>query len=148
VLTSRDERAISISGTTLKVYVYMLKAGRPVGVREVQRALGFKSPSTALYHISKLVDHGLAVKEGDGYRAISTSSISTLVMFKRLGRLMVPRLFFYAIFFTISTILFSITALLTNTLFSFSGLFALIMCILASAFMWIETIRLWKRGLT
>ena len=145
---SRDERATSITGTTLRVYVYMLKMARPVGVREVQRAMGFKSPSTALYHISKLLDQGLVVKDGDGYKALSTSSITTLAMFKRMGRILVPRLLFYAVFFTVATALFISVSLTTSFLFSFPGIFALIIGLLASIFMWIETIRLWRRGLT
>jgi len=143
----KNNDGISITGTTLRVYVYMLKMARPVGVREVQRAMGFKSPSTALYHISKLLDQGLVVKDGDGYKAITTSSISTLTMFQRMGRLLVPRLLFYAVFFTIAAILFTFMINI-DQLLSFPGIFALMICLLAALFMWIETIRLWRKGLT
>lgn len=143
----KSNDATSITGTTLRVYIYMLKMARPVGVREIQRAMGFKSPSTALYHISKLLDQGLVVKDDDGYRAIATSSISMLTMFQKMGRLLVPRLLFYAVFFTIAFILF-IFMIDVNQLSSFPGAFALIICILAAIFMWIETARLWRRGLT
>ena len=39
-----DEKAkieYELRGKTLKVYLYVLKQGKPVGVREVQRELGF-----------------------------------------------------------------------------------------------------------
>lgn len=59
-----------LGGTALQVYLYMLLRGDRVGVREVQRALGFRSPSTARHHLERLVALGLAVKTGDGYAAI------------------------------------------------------------------------------
>jgi len=55
-----------LKGKTLRVYYYMLLAGRAVGIREVQRKLGFSSPSVAAYHLDKLVELGLAKKEVKG----------------------------------------------------------------------------------
>jgi predicted DNA-binding transcriptional regulator len=54
-----------LKGKTLKVYMYMVKKKEPVGIREVQRDLGFSSPSVANYHIDKLV--GLALADQDKY---------------------------------------------------------------------------------
>ena len=48
--SAEDEKAkieFELRGKTLKVYLYVLKQGKPVGVREVQRELGFSSPSVA-----------------------------------------------------------------------------------------------------
>lgn len=46
-----------LKGKTLLVYMHILKAGHEtVGVREVQRTLGFSSPSVAAYHLQKLQD--------------------------------------------------------------------------------------------
>lgn len=59
-----------LGGTALQVYLYMLLRGDRVGVREVQRALGFRSPSTARHHLERLVALGLAVKTEDGYIAV------------------------------------------------------------------------------
>jgi hypothetical protein len=53
-----------LKGKTLKVYMYMVKK-EPLGIREVQRELGFSSPSVANYHIDKLV--GLALADQDKY---------------------------------------------------------------------------------
>ncbi|RLF18945.1 MAG: hypothetical protein DRJ68_06535 [Thermoprotei archaeon] len=143
-----SEGKTELSGTTLRVYIYMLKASKPVGVREVQRAMGFKSPSTALYHITKLLDQGLVVKDEDGYRAIGSSSVSSLLMFKRIGRVLVPRFLFYAVFFTSATAMFTALSLIYEGLRGFPWIFALAMCLIASAIMWIETFRLWRRGVT
>jgi len=52
-----------LKGKTLKVYWYMLQQpSRSVGVREIQRALRFSSPSVALHHLEKLEDLGLVQK--------------------------------------------------------------------------------------
>ena len=54
-----------LKGKTLQVYLYMVKKKEAVGVREVQRDLGFSSPSVANYHIEKLVE--LALVSQDEY---------------------------------------------------------------------------------
>ena len=54
-----------LKGKTLKVYMCMVKKKEPVGIREVQRDLGFSSPSVANYHIDMLV--GLALADQDKY---------------------------------------------------------------------------------
>ena len=59
-----------LTGTGLRAYLALLKAGRPVGVRELQRMLGLSSPSTARHHLERLVQLGLAVREPEGYRAL------------------------------------------------------------------------------
>ncbi|MDI9619333.1 MAG: winged helix-turn-helix domain-containing protein [Candidatus Nezhaarchaeota archaeon] len=147
MLMAEGREETAISGTTLRVYIYMLKSAKPVGVREVQRAMGFRSPSTASYHISKLVEHGLAARDGDGYKALSNSSLAPLLMFQRVGRIMVPRLLFYAVFFTAATAFFLALCPL-DRLMLFPENFTLMLCLLASAFMWAEAVRLWRRGLT
>lgn len=57
----------SLSNTTLRVYRYIYKQGRPVGVHDVQKGLGLSSPSVAHYHIRKLIEQGLAREESGGY---------------------------------------------------------------------------------
>jgi len=57
----------SVQGTTLKVYRFIYMQGHPVGVREIQERLGMASPSTAHYHIQKLLEGGLVREEGSGY---------------------------------------------------------------------------------
>lgn len=65
---SKDEEAFleaELRGKTLRVYWYLLKHGgeHPIGVREVQRSLGFSSPSVALHHLEKLRDLKLLDKK-------------------------------------------------------------------------------------
>ena len=56
-----------LRGTTLEVYHFILKSGKPIGVREVQRALNLSSPSLAVYHMSKLEEAGLLKRENGDY---------------------------------------------------------------------------------
>jgi hypothetical protein len=63
-----DERAdYVLKGTTLRVYRCLYRAGTPMGIHDVQRALKLSSPSVAEYHIKKLVRAGLARADQNGY---------------------------------------------------------------------------------
>ena len=63
-----DERAdYVLKGTTLRVYRCLYRAGTPLGIHDVQRALKLSSPSVAEYHIKKLVRAGLAKPDQNGY---------------------------------------------------------------------------------
>lgn len=89
-----------LRGLTLKVYRFILKNDRPVGIREVQRALNLSSPTLALYHMNKLEEAGFIKKERGGYVADRI----ILENFVRLRRILVPRNFFYTVFFVTSLI--------------------------------------------
>jgi len=56
-----------LKGTTLRVYRCLYRAGTPMGIHDVQRALKLSSPSAAEYHIKKLVRAGLAKEGQNGY---------------------------------------------------------------------------------
>ncbi len=83
-----------LKGTTLEVYRFLLKSSKPVGIRELQRALGLSSPSVATYHLSKLEDAGLLKKEGGNYTVAKYLLENTV----KISRFLIPRYFFYAIF--------------------------------------------------
>ncbi len=136
-----------LAGSSLRVYLALLKAGRPLGVREVQRMVGFKSPSTAMYHLNKLVDLGYAVKAGDGYEACTRLDEGVLGLFERVGSLMVPRVLFYALFFTFSLLAFLLARAWLSVNEQLSFYYAVFASALASALMWLEAVRLWRRGL-
>lgn len=104
-MASSDAEDI-LRGKTLDVYRYVLKNRKPTGVREVQRALKFSSPRLAFYHLNKLEEAGLLKKGVDGYileRVVLQNSI-------RLRRLLIPRYFFYSMFF-ISALIIELTVL-------------------------------------
>lgn len=98
-----DSRDI-LRGLTLRVYRFILKNDRPVGIREVQRALNLSSPTLALYHINKLEEAGLIRKELEGYVA-DRIVLENLI---RLRRVLIPRNFFYAVFFITSLVILTV----------------------------------------
>jgi len=89
-----------LRGLTLKVYKFILSNDKPVGIREVQRALNLSSPTLALYHMNKLEETGFIKKELNGYVADRI----VLENFVRLRRVLIPRNFFYTVFFVTSLI--------------------------------------------
>ncbi len=143
-----EERAIEaeVRGTTLLVYYRLLSSpGKKIGVRELQRALRLSSPSVALYHLNKLVDLGLVVRDEDGnYSLAKEVKVGILKQFARLGRFMVPRFLLYSVFFTAMVITY--IALYEQTM-TMHNVIALIFGVLASAIFWYETWRLLKEKL-
>jgi DNA-binding Lrp family transcriptional regulator len=93
-----------LRGLTLKVYRFILKNDKPVGIREVQRALNLSSPTLALYHMNKLEEAGLIKKEFNGYVA-DRIILENLI---RLRRILIPRNFFYMIFLTTSLVMLAV----------------------------------------
>ena len=84
-------------GTTLNVYSYVVKQGKPVGPREVMRGSNLSSPSVAYWHLQKLENTGLLEKNAAGeYIVKEKTSISGHIW---IGRNLVPRLMCYSLFF-------------------------------------------------
>jgi DNA-binding transcriptional ArsR family regulator len=92
----------ALRGKAWKVYWLLLKSGRPLSVREVQKALHFSSPSVAQHHLEQLRELGLVEKQNVGghYFLVNEVKIGVLRHFVKLGKLLFPRYFFYAIFST------------------------------------------------
>jgi predicted DNA-binding transcriptional regulator len=127
-----------LKGKTLQVYMYMVKRKEPVGVREVQRDLSFSSPSVANYHIDKLVELALVSQDEYGrYYVVQKIQPGVLQAFVNIAGLAVPRLSFFAAFFT--TMLIAYVLLNYNDL----NIYAIGFAIAGSAAFWFETIRVW-----
>ncbi len=136
----REKVDFELRGKTLQVYLYLLKYGKAAGVREVQKELGFSSPSVAFHHLDKLV--GLGVVEKDEYeRYVLVKKVDSGILhsFVSLGGVTLPRLSFYAAFFT--TIAVAYIALNRSVL----DLYALVGTAGASAAFWYEAWRVWRR---
>jgi predicted DNA-binding transcriptional regulator len=132
-----------LKGKTLLVYWYLLQQStHAVGVREVQRALGFSSPSIAVHHLEKLQDLGLVRKKGTGEYALEEEvKVGILRFFTRMGRFLVPRYLFYSVLFL--TMLVAYLALcIVNQLAP--NLYVLIFGLTANVIFWFETFRLWR----
>jgi len=135
-----DESKEVLRGTTLEVYRFLLKSSKPVGIREVQRALNLSSSSVATYHLSKLEDAGLLKREAGGF----TVNKFLLENSIKINRFLVPRYFFYAIFaiavLLIELIVLKPTVLYREYVFSTlaTGIFVFFFCY--------ETVKTWVRG--
>ncbi len=90
-----EDRPDVLKGTTLRIYRFMFKAGRPLGVHEIQRGLGLSSPSVAHYHIRKLVSAGLVKEVEEGY-AVDKVVFENII---RVRRSFIPFQTTYLIFF-------------------------------------------------
>ena len=130
----------ALRGKTLTVYLYLLKHGKAIGVREIQKALGFSSPSVAFHHLDKLVELGVVEKdEYERYVLAKKVDVGILHSFVSIGGLTLPRLGFYAAFFT--TIAAAYVLLDKSSL----DLYAVIGTLGGSAVFWYEAWRVWRR---
>jgi len=136
-----DEKIVSeLKGNTLRVYWALLNSRDGVmGVRQLQRQLGFSSPTLAAYHLNKLENLELVVKERGDYRLVREIKVGVLKQFIKLGTFLLPRYVFYATFFTM-LLIFLLTQLKE---ISFCSVFALVLGILSTVILWYETIRVW-----
>ena len=138
-----DEKAkieYELRGKTLKVYLYVMRQGKPVGVREVQRELGFSSPSVAFHHMDKLTRLGIIEQDSMGnYVLTKKVDPGILQAFVNVGKFSLPRLGFYAVFFT------TVAAAYVVEDYSFLDLYALVGTVGAAAAFWFEATRLWRR---
>jgi predicted DNA-binding transcriptional regulator len=138
--TGKVER--ELKGKTLQVYVYMLKKKEPVGVREIQRDLNFSSPSVANYHIEKLVSLNVVSQDEYGrYFLAQKAQISVLESFVNVGGRTIPRMSFFAAFFT--TLLVAYVVLNLHSI----NIHAVGFAIAGAAAFWFETVRVWRRRL-
>lgn len=145
-LNAGDEMRLeyALRGKDWKVYWLLLKNSRSMSVREVQRALRFSSPSVAQHHLEQLRDLGLVKKEdvGGDYSLTSEVKIGVLRHFVKLGKLIFPRYFFYAVF---STTFYGIYLLTLRQSFSRENLFILMFGAIVSAIFWYEAARVWSQ---
>src|SRR4030066_878976 len=132
----------ALRGKAWKVYWFLLKNGNPASVREVQRALHFSSPSVANHHLEQLRELGLVEKQevGGHYVLVSQVKIGVLRHYVKLGKLLFPRYFFYAVFsnvFYVASLVFFLQDFSRENLFIIS--FGAIVC----GIFWYEAYRVW-----
>jgi hypothetical protein len=61
-LETEDE----LNTSTFHTYLYMIRAGKPVGPRDLMRGAKLSSPSVAYRNLQKLIDKGLVAKDDYG----------------------------------------------------------------------------------
>lgn len=132
-----------LKGKTLLVYWYLLQEPtHMVGIREVQRALGFSSPSIAVHHLEKLHDLGLVDKKGTGEYVLEEEvKVGILRLFAHMGRFIVPRYFFYSLLFTTMLATYLAVCVIAQI---FPSYYALIFGSIGTIVFWFETVKLWR----
>jgi predicted transcriptional regulator len=87
-IEDEDKLEYALRGKAWKVYWLLLKNGRPMSVREVQKALHFSSPSVAQHHLEQLKEMGLVQKQdvGGHYYLVSEVKIGVLRHFVKFGQ--------------------------------------------------------------
>jgi DNA-binding transcriptional ArsR family regulator len=127
-----------LRGNTLKVYMFLLKSpSASVGIREVQRALRFSSPTLAQYHLEKLRELGLVRKESVEYVLVSDVKVGVLRQFYRFGAVLVPRFVLYAVLFTV---MFGFLFLIVTEV-TLVAVYAFVLAGFAAAIFWYETVK-------
>jgi len=132
-----------LTGKTLLVYLYLLKSrGGTVGVREIQRKLGFSSPSVAIYHLAKLSSLGLVEKTNLGEYYIKREvKVGVLKFYTRLGNLLLPRYLFYT---TLFIAMLTYYLILYQSVWTTNKVVAVLFGALASAIFLYETVKIWR----
>jgi len=136
-----DQIASQLKGNTLRVYWILLQSSKnPAGPRDIQRRLGFSSPSLAVYHLEKLVELGLAEKVAGEYHLTKVIDVGVLKQFTKFGGLILPRHVLYA---TLWSTLFLFFLSQFKEL-NFYSLFALVFGLLGMVILWFEAFRIWR----
>lgn len=149
-LSSSDLAVIEsqLKGKTLQIYWHLLRdPGTSVGVRKVQRSLGFSSPSVAAHHLDKLLSLGLVEKTVRGEYIVNKEiKVGLLKFFSRMGKFLVPRHLFYAIWISTMFIIYIIiyNVVLYPPTGSVHNIAAIVFGVVTTIVLWLETIRLWR----
>ncbi len=137
----RDDEApveLLLGGQALRVYLELLLSREPLGVRELQRRLGFKSPSSAKHHLDRLVRLGLVAKTVDGrYRAIE-SRTSILSAYMMIAGSIVPRIIPIAAGLLAGIIAYVVVS------FPYTDWIPVGLALVGDLFLWFEGIRMFK----
>lgn len=86
-----------LEGITLRVYLYAVKKGAPVGPRDAMKGAHLSSPSVAYRHLEKLEDLGLLKKNDYGEYLLMRKA--QLGGYSWLGRWLVPKMLVYSLVF-------------------------------------------------
>ncbi len=138
-LSDKDSTDI-LKGTALDIYRFMLRNPKPIGIRELQRALKLSSPSVAQYHLSRLEREGFVKKELGNY-VINRIILESCV---KISRFLVPKYLFYSVFAAMVLVI-ELSFLRPDVLTQeyFFSTFAI--CIFLVVFCY-ETVKVWLKG--
>jgi len=130
-----------VTGKTLRVFLYLASKGTSE-LRDIQRDLGFSTASLASYHLGKLMEAGYVKQNERGqYVATKDSEKALLEGYSRVGALLVPQLFFFAILFTVVVGFFAVMSLMNGSYV----LLLIATSVTMLLVLWYQTFRIWRR---
>jgi hypothetical protein len=88
-----------LTTTGVRTYVYLVKAGKPVGPREVMRGAKLTSPSVAYRNLQKLMDMGLVQK--DEYSNYVVKEKVGIKGYMWIGKNLIPRFILFGLIFLV-----------------------------------------------
>jgi len=106
-----------LNASAFYTYVYLVKAGKPIGPREVMRGANLTSPSVAYRNLQKLIDLGLVIK--DEYSNYVVKEKVGLKGYIWLGKTIVPRFIVFGLIF-VGVLIAEVAILLPHLLFATS----------------------------
>ena len=92
-----------LTPTAIRTYLYLIKAGKPVGPREVMREAKLSSPSVAYRNLQKLIDMNLAYK--DNYSNYGVKEKRGIKGYFWIGKKLIPRFIIFGLVFIIVLII-------------------------------------------
>jgi len=104
-----------LNATTFQTYVYLIKAGTPVGPRDVMRGANLSSPSVAYRNLQKLMDFGLVVTDKHGNYVVKEKV--GLKGYVWIGRSLIPRFTVFGFIF-LGVLIAEVAILIPHLLFS------------------------------
>ena len=136
----REDIQKKLNGRTLMIYFVLLNKGT-TGVRELQRNLSLSSPSVARYHLDKLVELNLVENRKGVYHLIRKADIPVLTSWILMGKFLLPRVLFIAIFFSL---LFVFYIAFFYSFWGTDSFFVILFGALIIVYTWIEVILQFK----
>lgn len=118
---SEFEREVAGEYNAFQVYLLMLRV-KKASARVVAQQLGFSSPSLAVHHLEKLSRLELVGKDRYGVYEVIPRRFGILRFFFVVRKFLVPRTFFYMIFYGVLAIfsLFTLSGVVRNAALLFS----------------------------
>jgi hypothetical protein len=130
-----------VKGNALKIYLYLLKHGASQ-LRDIQRGTELSSASLASYHLSKMMEGGFVKQDEHGaYFVENDASEKVLEGYLKVGKAVVPQLFFFSLLFSILVGFFSFAVLFWQGY----APYLVAVCIGMVIVLWYQTVKVWRR---
>jgi hypothetical protein len=130
-----------LKGKTLKVYWFILRAGKPVRLTDIQRALQFSSPSLVQYHLNKLTEAGFVVEEQAGF-VVKKVEVKHFFMLRGVAvPFQVAYICFFATTLVAMLLILGFAGLSSISSFGFLAISVNVVALLVSAYETIRTLR-------